>query len=62
VDEREAAIRAAAEHVERMRQKLKRGKQEIERQQASIGSTREHLAGMKRWMEDQQAGDYDDAA
>jgi hypothetical protein len=51
MDEREAQIRAAAEHVARTRQRLKDGQHEIERQHASVGDTREHLAGMRSWIE-----------
>ena len=51
MDEREATNRAAAEHVARMRKRLADGRAEIERQQASISDTRDHLSGMQRWME-----------
>jgi phage shock protein A len=51
MDEREAAIRAAAEHVDRLRQRLRDGKTEIERQHESVSQIREHMAGMSRWIE-----------
>jgi hypothetical protein len=51
MDEREAANRAAAEHVERLRNRLRAGQHEIERQRASVTDTREHLSGMQRWIE-----------
>jgi hypothetical protein len=51
MDEREAAIRAAAEHVERLRVRLREGQDEIHRQRASVSQTREHLSGIERWIE-----------
>jgi chromosome segregation ATPase len=73
MDEREAANRAAAEHVVRLRSKLSAGKDEIQRQRASLSDTRDHLSGMQRWIERTEAqlgeerarrgdDDYDDAA
>jgi predicted nucleic acid-binding Zn-ribbon protein len=73
MDDREAANRAAAEHVERLRERLREGKAEIERQRAAVGDTQEHLTGLQRWIEhtDAQLGEerarrertrYDDAA
>ncbi|MDX6402048.1 MAG: hypothetical protein QOF27_2654 [Gaiellaceae bacterium] len=58
MDEREAANRAAAEYLARLRQRLSEGKSEIERQKASVDETHEHLAGMSRWIEqtDRQLG------
>jgi hypothetical protein len=58
MDEREAANRAAADYLARLRQRLSEGKSEIERQKASIDETHEHLAGMSRWIEetDRQLG------
>ena len=55
MDEREAAIRAAADHVERTRKRLDQGKAEIERQQASVSSLMSRIV-------DRETGDYDDAA
>ena len=55
MDEREAVIRAAAEHVDRMRKRIEEGKAEIERQQASVSSLM-HRVG------DRETGSYDDAA
>ena len=51
MDDREAANRSAAEHVERLRRRLADGKSEIDRQRASVDDTREHLSGMSRWIE-----------
>lgn len=51
MDEREAALRAAAEHVARTQERLEQGKVELGRQRASIDETREHLTGMTRWIE-----------
>ena len=58
MDEREAANRAAADYLARLRQRLSEGKSEIERQKASVDETHEHLAGMSRWIEqtDRQLG------
>lgn len=55
MDEREAAIRATAEHVERTRRKIEEGKAEIERQQATISSLYQRSV-------DREVSDYDDAA
>ncbi len=55
MDEREAAIRAAADHVERTRKKLDEGKAEIERQQATVSSLFQRAV-------DRETTDYDDAA
>lgn len=51
MDQREARLRAAEEHVERTRRLLAEGKSELERQRASVGETQEHLSGMQRWIE-----------
>jgi predicted metal-dependent hydrolase len=51
MDKREAANREVAEHVERLRQRLRAGKDEIERQRAAVAATNEHLTGMRRWIE-----------
>jgi hypothetical protein len=51
MDKREAANRAAAEHVERLRRRLEEGKSEIGRQRAVVDSNRDHLADMSRWIE-----------
>jgi len=51
MDEREAVIRAAAEHVARTRERLQDGKAEIERQHAAVSDTREHMSGMHAWIE-----------
>ena len=50
MDEREAAIRAAADHVSRVRQRLRDGQTEILRQHASVSQIREHMAGISRWI------------
>jgi hypothetical protein len=55
MDEREAANRAAAEHVQRLRQRLEAGKDEIERQRAVVSDTRAHLTGMQRWIQQTDA-------
>ena len=51
MDDREAANRAAQEHIERLRRQLADGKSEIDRQRASVDETREHMSGMSRWIE-----------
>jgi hypothetical protein len=51
VDEREARNRSVAEHIARLRQRLLDGRTEIDRQNASVSETHEHLAGMRRWIE-----------
>jgi predicted nucleic acid-binding Zn-ribbon protein len=58
MDEREAANRSIAEHVEQLRRRLADGQDEIERQRASVQATNEHLTGMRRWIEqtDEQLG------
>jgi chromosome segregation ATPase len=58
MDDREAANRSIADHVARLRQRLRAGKEEIERQRASVDETNEHLTGMRRWIEqtDRQLG------
>jgi len=55
MDEREAVIRAAAEHVARTRQRIEEGRAEIERQQATISSLYQRSV-------DRDVSDYDDAA
>jgi chromosome segregation ATPase len=50
VDNREAANRAAVEHIERLRARLAAGKSEIDRQRAAVDETREHLSGISRWI------------
>ena len=55
MDEREAAIRSAADHAERTRKRIDEGKAEIERQQATISSLFQRSV-------DREASDYDDAA
>ena len=47
----EAANRAAAEHIERVKDSLAAGRGEIDRQRASVDETRDHLQGMSRWIE-----------
>jgi hypothetical protein len=42
-----------------MRKRLEDGKAEIERQQASISDTREHMAGMQRFL-DESRGRHDE--
>jgi outer membrane protein TolC len=51
MDQREARLRAAEEHVQRTRKLLADGKSELERQRASVDATEEHLTGMQRWIE-----------
>lgn len=51
MDEREARNRSVADHVARLRQRLLVGKDEIDRQKASVDETNEHMSGMKRWIE-----------
>jgi phage shock protein A len=51
MDEREAAIRAAADHVSRLKQRLQDGQTEIARQHASVSQIREHMSGISRWIE-----------
>jgi hypothetical protein len=62
MDERERMNREAADHVARMRKRLEHGKAEIERQQASVSDTREHMAGMQRWRDDGLHHAEDDTA
>ena len=51
MDKREAANRAAAEHVERLRKRLQDGKDEIGRQRGVVDANRDHMADMSRWIE-----------
>jgi len=51
MDDREAANRLIADHVARLRRRLVAGKDEIDRQRASVDATNEHLTGMRRWIE-----------
>ena len=51
MDKREAANRAAAEHVERLRKRLQDGKDEIGRQRSVVDANRDHMADMSRWIE-----------
>jgi len=51
MDERERVNRAVAEHLARLRRRLEDGKNEIQRQRASVDETNEHMAGMSRWIE-----------
>jgi hypothetical protein len=62
MDSREEQNKAAAEHVARLRKSLEDGKAEIERQQALISDTREHMAGMQRFLEERDRSDEGDAA
>jgi phage-related tail protein len=65
MDDPEQTNRAAAEHVARMRKRLEDGKAEIERQQASVSDTREHMAGMQRFLDETRSrfeDEYGDAA
>jgi hypothetical protein len=59
MDKREAANRAAAEHVARLRKRLEEGKNEIGRQREVVDVNRHHLADMSRWIEqtDRQLGE-----
>jgi predicted nucleic acid-binding Zn-ribbon protein len=52
MDGREAANRAAREHLERMRERLAAGRDEIDRQKGSIADTREHISGIQRWLDE----------
>jgi hypothetical protein len=51
VNDPEAANRAAAEYVQRVKDSLAAGRGEIDRQRASVDETREHLNGMTRWIQ-----------
>jgi hypothetical protein len=51
MDKREAANRAAAEHVERLRKRLEEGKDEIGRQRGVVDANRDHMSDMSRWIE-----------
>jgi predicted nucleic acid-binding Zn-ribbon protein len=62
MDERERTIRQASEHVAHMRKRLDDGRAEIERQQASISDTREHMSGIERWLDESRRHANDDAA
>ena len=59
MDEREQVNRSIADYLERVRQRLNDGKSEIERQRAAVHETNEHLAGMRRWIQqtNQQLGE-----
>ena len=59
MDEREQVNRSIADYLERVRQRLNDGKSEIERQRAAVDETNEHLAGMRRWIQqtNQQLGE-----
>jgi len=52
MDKREAANRAAAEHVERLRKRLEDGKNEIGRQRGVVDANRSHMADISRWIEE----------
>ena len=52
MDEREAVNRAVAEHLRQLRRRLAEGRSEIERQRAEVGATQEHMAEMRRWIEE----------
>jgi outer membrane protein TolC len=62
MDEREATLRAAREHLERTRERLAAGRTELERQHASVSETREHLAEIRRWLAGTQPSRADDTA
>jgi hypothetical protein len=51
MDKREETNRVAAEHVERLRQRLQDGKYEIGRQRGVVDANRDHMADMSRWIE-----------
>jgi hypothetical protein len=51
MDEREVAIKAAADHVSRLKLRLQDGQTEIARQHASVSQIRDHMAGISRWIE-----------
>ena len=59
MDEREQVNRAIADYLERVRRRLNDGKSEIERQRAAVYETREHMAGMRQWIQqtNQQLGE-----
>ena len=59
MDEREQVNRAIANYLEGVRRRLNEGKSEIERQRAAVDETKEHMAGMSRWIEqtNQQLGE-----
>jgi hypothetical protein len=52
MDEREAANRSAREHLDRLSDRLAAGRDEIDRQHASIADTREHMAVIRRWLDE----------
>ena len=49
-DDREAVIRAAAEHVDRLRMRIADGRAELERQNESVEETRRHIADISRFI------------
>jgi chromosome segregation ATPase len=49
-DDREAVIRAAAEHVDRLRRRLADGRAELERQNESVEDTRQHIEDISRFI------------
>jgi hypothetical protein len=51
-DERDAAIRAAAQHVDELRQRLVEGRLELERQNGSVAETRRHIEDVSRFIEE----------
>ena len=51
MDKREEANRAAAEHVERLRETASGGKIDIGRQRGVVDANRDHMADMSRWIE-----------
>jgi hypothetical protein len=59
MDDREEANRSIADYVARIRQRLADGRNEIDRQRASVDATNRHLRGMHRWIEqtERQLGD-----
>jgi hypothetical protein len=48
----EAAIRQAAEHIERTRRRLELSRAELDRVQQSMRDTNEHLGSMAAWIDE----------
>ena len=50
----EAANRAAREHIEKTRQRLRDGRAKLERLQAEIDDTNRHIESMSTWIEENE--------
>jgi hypothetical protein len=50
----ESVNQAVEEHVRRLRARLAAGREEIARQRDSLDSTREHIDGVQRWIEESE--------